>query len=95
MWYKAEDEAEIFAECLEKQLQPNPWDDAEYTAALSEHLERYFTPPIETRHDNPVIVSPSEVERELKRSNPKKTPGVDTIPNMALCDIYRDGPSRR
>lgn len=81
--YRAEDRAEIFAESLERQFQPNPCGDAAHNAAVEQRLVEYFDTPI-AHDEEPVIFTPGQVQRALRSTKPRKAPGADSISNTAL-----------
>lgn len=81
--YKAEDRAEIFAECLERQFTPNPTTKVEHVAAVELHLREYFSAQ-QGAEVAACFLSPGQVQRVIKKTKPKKVPGVDNISNMAL-----------
>lgn len=81
--YRAEDRADIFAESLEKQFRPNPIQEPEHAEEITKYLEEYFAESI-TAEEDPVIITPGQVQRTLRRLKLKKAPGADQIPNEAL-----------
>lgn len=81
--YKAEDRAEIFAAHLETQFTPNPVGNEAHADEVSQHLIDYLAAPLQPNED-PIFFTPGQIQRALKRCNPKKAPGADEIPNMAL-----------
>lgn len=87
--YRAADRAEIFAECLEEQFRPNPTQDEEHVQAVEQHLREYFAQPI-AAEEAPVVLSPGQVGRMIKKTKVKKAPGADRITNAALRHLpYR------
>ncbi|KAJ8724200.1 hypothetical protein PYW07_008180 [Mythimna separata] len=87
--YSAPDRAEIFAECLERQFQPNPTVDHDHVAAVERHLRDYFATPIAPDED-PIFFSPNAVGRAILGAKPRKAPGADGITNTALRHLpYR------
>uniref|UniRef100_A0A2A4J820 Uncharacterized protein n=1 Tax=Heliothis virescens TaxID=7102 RepID=A0A2A4J820_HELVI len=74
---------EIFAAHLERQFRPNDAADEEHVAAVEQHLENYFAPPIAPDED-PIYFSPCAVRRAILRTKVKKAPGADGITNTAL-----------
>ncbi|XP_061725406.1 uncharacterized protein LOC133531290 [Cydia pomonella] len=82
--YTAKDRAKILARSLEQQFRPNPDTDPQHTADIVQHVRDYLSVPVQT-HDDPLYFSPSQVQASIKRHcNPRKAPGPDEIPNMAL-----------
>ncbi|VVC96108.1 unnamed protein product [Leptidea sinapis] len=54
--YRAEDQAEIFADYLETQFRPNPTSDVQHVETIKRHLKNYFESPIVPTED-PVVVA--------------------------------------
>lgn len=81
--YRAEDRAEIFADHLEEQFRPNHSDDREHEAAIQRHLEDYFARPMAPDED-PIVLSPGQVQRMIRRTKLRKAPGPDRVTNEAL-----------
>lgn len=81
--YRAEDRAEIFAEHLERQFQPNPSTNSSQEASIERRLEEYFAEPI-TPDEDPIFFSPGQVRMAIRRTKPRKAPGDDGITNSAL-----------
>lgn len=73
--YKAEERAELFADCLERQFQPNPSLNEDHTGEVEQHLERYFQQQ-PNEEEEKVFFSPGQVKKTLQRSNPMKAPGA-------------------
>lgn len=81
--YRAEDRAEIFAKHLESQFRPNLSNDEDHTAEVHRFLTEYFSTPLSTEED-PLVFSPGQVQRVIRRLKPRKAPGADLINNEAL-----------
>lgn len=81
--YRAEDRAELFADSLERQFQPNPARNVQHTAAVELQVAQYLEQPISPEED-PVVLSPGLVRRMALRAPLRKAPGPDGIPNEAL-----------
>lgn len=80
--FRAEDRAEIFAECLESQFRPNPGADHD-EEEVSRSLAGYFAQPIPPDED-PIVFSPGQVLRAIRRSPLRKAPGPDAVTNEML-----------
>lgn len=80
--YRAEDRAEIFAECLESQFRPNPGPD-QHAEEVAQHLAQYFSTPIAPDED-PIVFSPGQVQRAVLKTKLRKAPGPDAISNESL-----------
>lgn len=81
--YRSVDRAEIFADHLERQFRPNPVNDTAHEAEVNNHLVEYFAQPIANDED-PIVFSPGQVDRMIRRTKLRKAPGPDGIPNEAL-----------
>lgn len=81
--YRAEDRAEIFADHLERQFQPNAASNMQHVEVIQQRVESYFREPIAITED-PVVLSPGQVQRVIRRTKLRKAPGPDGISNEAL-----------
>lgn len=85
--YRAEDRAEIFADSLEQQFQPNPDKDPEHTQEVETFVRTYLQEErlagALTQQDR-LFSSPGQVQRAIQRTKPRKAPGEDGITNAVL-----------
>ncbi|CAH4033466.1 unnamed protein product [Pieris brassicae] len=86
--YSASSRAELFADHLETQFQPNPAKDpvrARRIEAAAEDLMRQRIPA----EEDPIYISPSAVFRAAHSLKARKAPGPDGIPNLALRHLSK------
>ncbi|CAB0041795.1 unnamed protein product, partial [Trichogramma brassicae] len=81
--YRAEDRAEIFADNLEQRFKPNPSNDSQHAEDIQKLLDEYFLRPIPPDED-PIVFTPGQVLRMIRKTKLRKAPGPDGIPNEAL-----------
>ncbi|KAJ2939362.1 hypothetical protein O0L34_g13456 [Tuta absoluta] len=81
--YRAEDRAELLADCLERQFKPNTETDQEHNNVVALHNEEYLAREPEAEEE-PIIFTPGRVARALRKAKPRKAPGIDRITNTAL-----------
>ncbi|CAH4015964.1 unnamed protein product [Pieris brassicae] len=86
--YSASSRAELFADHLETQFQPNPAKDpvrARRIETAAEDLMRQRIPA----EEDPIYISPSAVFRAARSLKARKAPGPDGIPNLALRHLSK------
>ncbi|VVD04276.1 unnamed protein product [Leptidea sinapis] len=84
--YRAEDRAEIFADYLETQFTPNPTADVQHVETIERHVKNYFESPIVPTED-PVVFSPGQVQRMIRRTRLRKAPGPDRFRFIKALEI--------
>ncbi|CAH2227135.1 jg2607 [Pararge aegeria aegeria] len=58
-------------------------DGTPHEAIIEQHLKAYFESPIAPAED-PVVFSPEQVQRMIRRTKLRKAPGPDRVTNEAL-----------
>ncbi|KAJ2950757.1 hypothetical protein O0L34_g9018 [Tuta absoluta] len=81
--YRAEDRAELLADCLERQFQPNTETDQEHNSLVTSYNEEYGQKVIDAEEE-PITFTPGRVARTLRKVKPRKAPGIDRITNTAI-----------
>lgn len=81
--YRAEDRAEIFAQHLERQFQPNPAGDHQHAELIKERVEDFLATSIPQDEEH-IIFSPGTVSKTIRKLKLRKAPGYDGVNNLAL-----------
>ncbi|CAH4030321.1 unnamed protein product [Pieris brassicae] len=86
--YSASTRAELFADHLQTQFQPNPAKDPVRARRLETAAEDLMRQRIPAEED-PIYISPSAVFRAARSLKARKAPGPDGIPNLALRHLSK------